>query len=461
MITNLLTDKDFIRLKKTLNAFDPFRVLGVVRSENKHSNVLAWLLDPNGNHKIKDQFINNFLRSVLLYNDCQEEFPSIKLYSYNQPYSEVYDVETLDLCDVKIIREWSEKGKPKERRIDILGISEKHKFVFFIENKIDSKKKKEQLEDCYNIVKSCFDGYSILPIFLTLDYEGLGTSENMYKTFSYDHLSLIIQRSTQHVKKAVNNFITQYLKILEDLTNLKENTFNQCQNLNTKYSTIINEYKLTRNLSLEDKITIKFLKFNKGISTKVFKRASKKFAENYRYTMNGTPKEEFSNIAKEYKVKQKEFWFTNSGWLGEYLWKDSIPAGALTFRNTQWPLPYPIIFKFVRKDNKLILQLLIAPEKLIKEYSPNSTLIELLELIEREAQSKYADKLNYKLSRRSYHLLWEITEDFTDWGNVSSLYFKMKHMYLKVGGQGNSQKQTILGDLDLVLKQFIVGEESL
>jgi hypothetical protein len=396
----------------------------------------------------------------LLYNDCKDEFPNINLYTY-EAYTEIYYEKTLDLRDVKIIREWSRDGNPKGRRIDILGISERHKLVFIIENKIDSKKREKQLEDCYNIVKNCFNGYSILPIFLTLDYEELGQGEGMYKTFSYDHLRFIIQRSTNDTSSQINTFINQYLHILEELTNLKESIFNYCQNLNATHKDTIKNYELTRDLSLEDKITVKFLKSNKDISSKVFRRASKKFAENYIYTVNGFPKGEFSNIAEEYEVKQKEFWFTNSGWLGEYLWKNETPTGALNFRNKKWPLPYPIVFKFIRQDNKLILQLLLGPEELFKKYAPNSTLEELLQLIERKAQSEYANKLKYKLLKRYCHLLWEIREDFTDWGNVNSLYFKMKDMYLKTGGNNDSQEQTLLHDLNLALKQFINGAEAL
>ncbi|MFE4029470.1 PD-(D/E)XK nuclease family protein [Priestia sp. YIM B13551] len=458
MAKKLLTDNDFIQLKHSLNLFDPFRVLGVVRSENRHSNVLAWLLDPNGNHQIKDEFINNFLRSVLLYNDCDKEFPNIKLYSYVE-YDEIYDEHTLDFNDVKIIREWSENGNPEDRRIDILGISEEHKLVFFIENKIDSTKGSKQLEDCYNIVKRCFDGYTILPIFLTLDYEELSGTEEMYKTFSYDHLSYLIQRSTKDAE-TVKTFILHYLNILEELTVLKENVFNQCQSLNNNHKAIIDNHTLTRDLSLEDKSTIKFLKFNQKINNRIFKRASRRFAENFRHTVNGYPKQEYSNIAHKYNITFKEFWFTNSGWLKPYLWKTEIPPNALMFKDKKWPLPYPISFKFIRKENKLTLQLLCSPEELFKEYFPDKTLEDLLKLLEEHAQSKYADELNYIL-KKPYHILWKISEDFTDWGNVNSLYSKMSDMYLETGGKNHFLDQTLLFDLHLVLKELKEGPDSL
>ncbi len=83
MPNNLLNNQDFIELKKTLDYFDPFRVLGVGRFENRHSNVIGWLLDPKGNHQMGEEFINNFLRSVLIYNDCLNRYKEINLYSYH------------------------------------------------------------------------------------------------------------------------------------------------------------------------------------------------------------------------------------------------------------------------------------------------------------------------------------------------------------------------------------------
>lgn len=463
MPTNLLKDKDFIDLKTSLTHFDPFRVLRVIRSENRHSNVLAWLLDPSGNHQIGDDFTNNFLRSVLVYNDCLKEYPEIDLYTYNQ--DEEGGIEnTVNFSDVKIIREWSENGLKTERRVDILGISEKHKLVFFIENKIDSTKSEKQLEDCFNIVENYFNGFKVLPIFLTLDYEDLSESEKMYKTFSYDNLQYIIRRSQKKAIPTAKAFISNYLDIIEELTILDEMTFNQCQNLNNKHISIINDHKKTRNLGLADKNTIRFLKVNKDIGNRVFKRAFKKFAEYYRYTIDGSHKHLESNIAKKYQGTYRDFWFTNSGWLKPYLWYDGIPPAANTLVCNNWPLPYPLCFKFIKlNNNKLVLQLLIGPEDLFQTYFPDKTREDFIQTLEENAESKYAEeqKLDYNLKKKTTHKIWEIAEDFSDWGNVKALSGKMSDMYLDCGGKNKPGDQTLLYDLFCTLEVLKKGTDLL
>ena len=46
----LLNDDDFERIEIGLKAPNIFSILGVSRTEIRHSNFLGWLLDPNGSH---------------------------------------------------------------------------------------------------------------------------------------------------------------------------------------------------------------------------------------------------------------------------------------------------------------------------------------------------------------------------------------------------------------------------
>ena len=48
-------------LEQVLGEFDAFAFLGVSRSEEIHSNVLAWLLNPREKYSMGDFFLVNFL----------------------------------------------------------------------------------------------------------------------------------------------------------------------------------------------------------------------------------------------------------------------------------------------------------------------------------------------------------------------------------------------------------------
>lgn len=52
------------QIEVALRRFNPFRVIGRVRDEAMHSDVLAFLLDPRGRHGLGDRFIKAFLDAI-------------------------------------------------------------------------------------------------------------------------------------------------------------------------------------------------------------------------------------------------------------------------------------------------------------------------------------------------------------------------------------------------------------
>ena len=51
-------------LEERRSEFDALTFLGVSASEEVHSRVLAWLLDPQGSHGVGDRFLRGFLRET-------------------------------------------------------------------------------------------------------------------------------------------------------------------------------------------------------------------------------------------------------------------------------------------------------------------------------------------------------------------------------------------------------------
>ena len=59
-IRQLESDEAFLELSKKYNALNLFEILKITKAEIRHSNFLAWLLDPKGNHRLQDRFLRAF-----------------------------------------------------------------------------------------------------------------------------------------------------------------------------------------------------------------------------------------------------------------------------------------------------------------------------------------------------------------------------------------------------------------
>jgi hypothetical protein len=83
------------RLESKLNKFNPLKVLKVDEYEIRHSNMLAWLLDPSENHGLGEEFFKKFLGEVILLNENMDLDISI------------LDIYLKNFHDIQISREWN------------------------------------------------------------------------------------------------------------------------------------------------------------------------------------------------------------------------------------------------------------------------------------------------------------------------------------------------------------------
>ena len=60
----LEADTSFQHLSQKMQTPNSFEVLGITNAEIRHSNFLAWLLDPNGNHGMGDKFLREFVSKL-------------------------------------------------------------------------------------------------------------------------------------------------------------------------------------------------------------------------------------------------------------------------------------------------------------------------------------------------------------------------------------------------------------
>src|SRR5688572_3432381 len=93
---------DLRELERLLGRFNVFDVLKSAQSELRHSNMLAWLLDPNGSHGLDDLFLRRWLMLVL--NEAADGGRVLDL--------DPVEVDTEPIALVEVFREWN--------RIDVL-----------------------------------------------------------------------------------------------------------------------------------------------------------------------------------------------------------------------------------------------------------------------------------------------------------------------------------------------------
>src|SRR6266702_430400 len=115
----VVENDDLLQLESHIGRFNIFDALSITRVEIRHSNFLAFLLDPAESHG-QGQL---FLKAILM--DLLKKAPP-----EGRPLSPI-DLDGADLRGVEVRREW--------KNIDLLIICQEPRFIFVIENKIRSK----------------------------------------------------------------------------------------------------------------------------------------------------------------------------------------------------------------------------------------------------------------------------------------------------------------------------------
>lgn len=220
----LADNQELEELSAKLSEFNVFRALKIEQVEIRHSNVLAWLLDPDGSHGLSDNVLRRMLSNVLLLSETSISGISAA------------EVELMDFSDIEVLREW--------KNIDILLIDRGHRIVLFFENKINSGESKGQLVKYKRIIDEEFPDYTLVPVFLTLTgQQSIDQEATGYITYSHEQLlslltKLFEQRKSQ-LAEAVQVFLQQYLDTLRRLTMQDKELIELCKRIYRKHQTAI------------------------------------------------------------------------------------------------------------------------------------------------------------------------------------------------------------------------------
>ncbi|GAP68304.1 PD-(D/E)XK nuclease superfamily [Bacteroidales bacterium 6E] len=211
----VINNSDLELLESHLNQFNPFSILRIENFEIRHSNVLAWLLNPDGNHKLDDYFLKKVLSQIIKNN-----------------YDNLSD--DIDLTNIHFADFGDSIVKREEDNIDILLISENNQLILLIENKFGSKESKHQLTKYLAHVRDNYQGYKILPVLLTMHGDE-PEYNNEYAIFSHNDIYRILDETLrlkgEGLNSEVNNFIKSYLKTLEKYLGMDEDLKKLCMKI--------------------------------------------------------------------------------------------------------------------------------------------------------------------------------------------------------------------------------------
>lgn len=211
----VVNNSDLELLEAKLNQFNPFSILRIENFEIRHSNVLAWLLNPDGNHGLDDYFLKKVLSQIVRDN-------------YDNLNGDV-DLEKIhfaDFGDSIVRREYN--------NIDILLISENNKLILLIENKFNSKESKDQLTKYKTHVENSYADYKLIPVLLTLHGDEPEYNSE-YAVFShiniYHILNDTLKLKGESLNLEVNSFIKSYIKTLEKSLGMDEDLKKLCMKI--------------------------------------------------------------------------------------------------------------------------------------------------------------------------------------------------------------------------------------
>jgi len=177
-IEELLLDDDGVsRIEGRLGGFNIFEAIGHTRAEMRHSDFLAFLLDPNRDHGLGSDFLSRFVIEVVKTIPARERPISLS------------EIALMDFERCLVLRE--------HRLIDVLCIDEGKRFLLAIENKIGTGEHSDQLQRYRAFLETHHSNHRRVLAYLTPDADT--PSDDSWTPVSYEVIVSILESlSTKH-----------------------------------------------------------------------------------------------------------------------------------------------------------------------------------------------------------------------------------------------------------------------
>lgn len=200
----LLRDSAFTRIGSIARRFNIFDALRISNYELRHSDLLAFLLDPNQTHNLGDRFLRGLIRKLLRPEIVSDQVLAVQL-------------ELSGFTGASVFREW--------HNIDILVLVHDPQcpVSILIENKIGSTEHSNQLARYKADVKRSYPEYRLLPVFLTMDRSI--ASDDDYLSIGYDVIGETMDEcfpDKSSLPPDVSVLITHYREMLREKSDESE-----------------------------------------------------------------------------------------------------------------------------------------------------------------------------------------------------------------------------------------------
>jgi predicted transcriptional regulator len=307
----IVNNSDLEKLEVLMKEFNPLRILKVNNYEIRHSNMLAWLLDPSENHNLGDLLLKKVLVGVL---SGEVEVSSNDI--------TIPQVLMSNFHDATVLREW--------KNIDLVIESKSNDMILFIENKVHAGLGKHQLQKYIKIIKESYPNCkNIIPVFLTLT--GEESSHPNYYKYSHIEICSLLTNTLKLYKNRINgkvyDFISYYINVLEELTMQDDRLINLCKDIYKNHKEAIDlifSYGMIPSSSYHDALQV-----------------VREELDLVDYTLND-----------RYSKSNNEYWFLPASLLEIGI------SNTLPFR---WKSPLALSYFFVKEENRLKLFLEVGP----------------------------------------------------------------------------------------------------
>lgn len=213
-LEHIVSKREFGQLSKKLTRFTPFRVLRVEQYEIRHTNTLAWLLDPDGSHGMGRAFLDRFLRRIVG-----------KVPAMETTFVEVHT--ELVLRAGVFVENSKESGADKASSTDRLDIlvegrsSSGDKWAVAIEAKINSHEGDEQLSRYDDALARQFQNVDIKKCYLTLDSDETVSSPHWQQIRWGEEVGKALDEALEDRPPAdqrVKEFLADYQELIRTLS---------------------------------------------------------------------------------------------------------------------------------------------------------------------------------------------------------------------------------------------------
>ena len=192
-------DPALVELEQLLSEFNLFRLLpfNLGRREETHSRILAWLLNPEENHRLGDAFLQGFLSSAT-----------------------TLAMSGSDLSAAQVQREWPNDVDGQKGYLDILILDEGQKFLCAIENKVHSEEHSRQLTRYRRALEQTYHDFDRRYVFLSpggVPAQDAAEREH-WRSVDYSVICRLVEETAQNpsdsISEDVRSFLRQYASIV-------------------------------------------------------------------------------------------------------------------------------------------------------------------------------------------------------------------------------------------------------